>query len=528
MKKTFSLFLAFALGVVVPQTFAADYYVSPTGDDKAAGTSAETALKTIQAAIEKLEDNTPTTIHLEENATFDVYGPEAIIIGAKKNVVLRGKNTTLKSGDQPFLGDRVITIGTNTDATISGLILKNGCTRDGIPGGAIFFEGNELIVDSCTFINNEANNSGGAIASCGKNVTITNCVFDENRIFGGYGGAAIIYHCGLPNNAEEPGALIIRNTAFTNNISKADAKGDIIGFHYAYRGSEYTPLYSNVNYFELTNCVFKDNEPGVSPSVRPAASDIYINNVREDFEMNLINNTFYKTKAVAIPFFYETPYRIINNIFYNDKDFTIMSSNICGERDPLIAYNNVFVGGLGENMDDPALNAEKEKYGNVVLDAVELNKLGLTPRLQDDNYVPYLPITDESSILINKGLYSTSVMEGFDKELIPATDIRGLATVDGKDIGSFEYGSTSGIAGITADKQASFVIYRNGDEAIVRNLTDQTLNLSIVLLDGRTIYNAALKDELTINKSELEIPNGVLIFTVNNGNRFESQKVILF
>ena len=40
MKKTFSLFLAFALGVVVPQTFAADYYVSPTGDDKAAGTSA--------------------------------------------------------------------------------------------------------------------------------------------------------------------------------------------------------------------------------------------------------------------------------------------------------------------------------------------------------------------------------------------------------------------------------------------------------------------------------------------------------
>lgn len=94
-------------------------------------------------------------------------------------MVLRGKNTTLKSGDQPFLGDRVITIGTNTDATISGLILKNGCTRDGIPGGAIFFEGNELIVDSCTFINNEANNSGGAIASCGKNVTITNCVFDE-------------------------------------------------------------------------------------------------------------------------------------------------------------------------------------------------------------------------------------------------------------------------------------------------------------------------------------------------------------
>ena len=73
MKKTFSLFLAFALGVVVPQTFAADYYVSPTGDDKAAGTSAETALKTIQAAIEKLEDNTPTVSSRSEPIPMQPY-----------------------------------------------------------------------------------------------------------------------------------------------------------------------------------------------------------------------------------------------------------------------------------------------------------------------------------------------------------------------------------------------------------------------------------------------------------------------
>ncbi|HIY49572.1 MAG TPA: hypothetical protein H9834_07110 [Candidatus Barnesiella excrementavium] len=505
MKRNISLLLASALGIVVPQAFAADYYVSPNGDDKAAGTSVETALKTVQAAVEKLEDNTPTTIHLEANATFDVLGPDAIIIGSNKNVTLKGNNTTLKSGDQPFLGDRVITIGSNTDATVSGLILKNGCTRDGIPGGAIFFEGNELLVDSCTFINNEANNSGGAIASRGKNVTITNCVFHENRIFGGYGGAAIIYHCGLPNNADEPGALIIRNTAFTNNISQNDAKGDIIGFHHAYRGSDYTEFYSNVNYFELTNCVFKDNEPGNSPSVKPAASDIYINNVRDDFEMNLVNN-----------------------IFYNNKDFTIMSSNVCGERDPLIAYNNVFVGELGENMDDPALNAEKEKYGNVVLDAVELTQLGLTPRMQEDNYVTYLPITDGSSILIDKGLSSTTGVEGFDSELIPAADIRGIATKGTKDIGSFEYEGTSGIIGATADRQNMFTLTRNGDEAIVRNQTDSPLTLSVILLDGRCIYNASLQDELVINKADLEIPNGVLIFSANDGNRTESQKVILF
>ena len=83
MKRNISLLLVSALGIVVPQAFAADYYVSPNGDDKAAGTSVETALKTVQAAVEKLEDNTPTTIHLEANATFDVLGPDAIIIGTK-------------------------------------------------------------------------------------------------------------------------------------------------------------------------------------------------------------------------------------------------------------------------------------------------------------------------------------------------------------------------------------------------------------------------------------------------------------
>ena len=528
MKKTFSL-LTLALGFGMTQAFAVDYYVSPTGSNSADGTTVETALQTVQAAVEKLADNTPTTIHLEENATFDIHGPEAIRIGENKDVTIIGKNTTLKSGDQAFLGDQAIRVGVNTNATFSGLIITNGCARDGIPGGAIFFEGNDLVVDSCTFYNNEGNNSGGAIASRGDNVTITNCVFDANRVFGGYGEGAVIYHCGLPENSENPGSLIIRNTAFTNNESKADTKGDIIGFHHYYRGSEYPNDWSNVNYFELTNCVFKDNTPGESPSVRPASSDIYINNMRDDFEMNLVNNTFYNTKAIAIPFFYETPYRIINNVFYNREDFTIMSSNICYERDPLVAYNNVFVGEFGKNMDDPSLNDEKEAYGNVVLTADQINQLGITPRWsEDDNYVPYLPISEETSILINKGLSSTTGMEGFGKELIPATDIRGKATVDGKDVGSFEYGASSGIAGVTVDNQPSFVIYRNGDAAVVRNLTDETLNLSVVLLDGRTIYNASLEDEITIGKSELEIPNGVLIFTVNDGKHTESQKVILF
>jgi len=523
-----SLLFMLVLGSLLSQTFAdVTYYVSPNGDDLNNGTSIATAYRTVAKAATKLVDATPTTIYLEQNATFDVIAPNSIIIGINKKVTIIGKNTTLKAGDKPYLGNRIITIGQNTDAKIVGVVFRNGCTRDGIPGGALFFEGNKLEIDSCTFINNEANNSGGAIASRGKDVILTNTVFDANRIFGGYASSAVIYQCGLPNGGL-PGSLIIRSCAFTNNESKADARGDLIGFFHSYRGSLYPHLYTNVNYFELTNCLFKDNVAGISPSVRPAASDIYINGVREDFEMNLVNNTFYKTKAIAIPFFIGTPYRMVNNLFYNNQDFTIMSSNTSDERDPVVAYNNVFVGPLGVNVNDPALTTEKVKYGNQFID--ELSQLGLTPRLETaDSYVPYIPITSETSVLINKGLLSTVGLVGFNKELIPATDMRGVA-VNGsaKDVGSFEFTLTTGLLNPTANTPKLFVVSCDGENAIVKNLSNKVLTLEIRLLDGRTVYSAKITNELSIKRSELEIPNGVLIFTANDGLASQSIKTILF
>ncbi len=532
MKKLFSLLSILVIcGFLVQSHAQEEYYVSTTGNNSNDGKTEATAFKTVMKAVEQLLDGVETTIHLEKNATFDVEGPEAIIIGNNKKVTIVGENTTLKVGDKPYLGrNRAITIGLKTDAKISGLTLMNCCTRDGIPGGALFFEGNLLEIDKCTFTKNEANNSAGAIASRGKDVLITNTVFDGNQIFGGYASSAVIYQCGLPDGGE-PGSLIIRNCAFTNNKSQNYAKGDLIGFFHAYRGAPAEwANYTNVNYFELVNTVFKDNIPASNiHALSPRASDIYINGVREDFEMNLVNNTFYKTKVLAIPFFYDAKYRLINNIFYNNEHFSIMSSNTSDERDPLIAYNNVFVGtALGDNMDDPAFTSQAEQYGTQFVS--ELSQLGLTPRwTSDDSYVPYIPITSESSILIDKGLSSTLGLPGFDKELIPATDIRGAGVAGAsKDVGSFEYGGTTGIYNSTVEKESLFTVYSDGQNAVIRNLSDKALMLQVRLLDGRTIYQATISDEIVINKSELEVPNGVLIFTATNGSAAQSKKMILF
>jgi predicted outer membrane repeat protein len=545
MKKIFSLLFVLILGGLISQTFAdAVYYVSPGGNDTNDGTSKTTAFKTIQKATSVLADNTPTTIYLEENATFEVASKANVIkVLENKKVTISGKNTTIKAGDQPYLGNRMLEIAVNSDVKVSGVIFKNGCSRDGIPGGALFFDGNTLEIDSCSFLYNEGNSSGGALASRGKDVIITNTVFDSNRVFGGYGGGAVLYHCGLPTIdgvAGEPGALIIRNCSFTNNEGKADTKGDVIGLIHAYRVSEDprglgNPSYSNVNYLEITNCLFKDNiGVGGQGTTIKYASDIYLTDSRKNIEVNLVNNTFYNSRTLSIPFFYNA-IRLINNVFYKktetdeSKNYIMASFYSSEEREPIVAYNNVFLGLLGKlgaNIDDPALTTEKETYKNQII--TELSQLGLANYQSDDKHVYYLPVTNAASVLIDNGISSTEGLDGFETNLVPAGDILGN-TIAGsaKDIGAFEYGETTGIAKLQ-NTQGLFSIGRSGDNAVVKNLSGKTVNLQIRLLDGRTIYSSPVTGELIINRSELQIPNGVLIFSVNNGIASESKKVILF
>lgn len=534
--KKLSLILALSVAGALPALADMTYYVSPDGSDLADGLTEATAFRSITKAVGKLEDNTLCTICLQKDATFDVGGPEAIIVGENKKVVFKGENTTLKSGDKEYLGDRIATIGVGSDARFEGLKFINGCTRDGIPGGAIFFEGNLLEIDRCTFSKNEANNSGGALASRGKDVIITNSVFDSNRVFSGYGCGAVLYHCGLPNAPKEKCSLIIRNTSFTNNESRNDTSGDIIAFMHFYRGSEYTHKYSNVTYFELSNCLFKDNLAGEpSTSVRPRPSDICVANVRDEFEMNLVNNTFYNTKVLAFQSFFDTPWRLVNNLLYNKNTFTVISENDSEDRDPLIAYNNVFVGDFAENLhiDDPCLTTDKEEYGNLILPASEMSALSLSNRLTSEgSYASYLPITDANSILVDNGLSSTADLDDFTDELIPSADICGTPTVGKKDIGCYEFPSgDSGLQSIDAagaPTDALFNIDVDGNDAVVTNLSGSALTLRVMLVDGRTIFSSTFTDKVTLTKSGLEVPNGLLIITATDGKTSQAVKTVLF
>ncbi|MDR0413060.1 MAG: hypothetical protein LBH61_04585 [Dysgonamonadaceae bacterium] len=514
------------MGCLLSQVFADDvFYVMQNGADTNSGTSQATAFKTLSKAVSMVAYDTPTTIYMEEGADFN--SPATIQLGEGRKLAIVGNNTTVRSGDNPYFGQRILTLGTSTEVKITGITFRNGCTRGGVPGGAIFFEGTRLEVDRCTFIENEANNSGGAIASRGKDLIVTNTVFHKNRAQSGYGWGGVIYHCGLYGNPlPEPGSLIIRNCSFTENQAHTDTHGDVISFGHAYRDSGIPNGYTNVTYFELVNCLFKDNfNAGGQTNLRPGPAEIYFTETRDDMAVNIINNTFYKSKALAVPFYFDRPFRLVNNVFYNKDAYVITCSSTSEERDPFIAYNNVVIGEMIK-VDDPAFNAEKEAYGNRTFANYADIKLATVAK-KDDSPVYYLPITDESSVLINAGLSSTAGKEGFDKEYIPATDMRGVAVQGVKDIGAFEFILEDvGIPAVEA--KSLFSIYSANGSAVVRNNGGEALDLQIRLLDGRSIYRAKVGSELTIGKSELEVPGGVLIVTVSDGKVSQTRKVILF
>jgi hypothetical protein len=535
MKKIFSLAFLMVLGCFAFQTLADDvFYVSSNGADTNNGTSTASAFKTLAKAASMVAYDTPATIYMEEDATFN--SPATIIFGQDLNVKIIGKNTTVQSGVNPYLGQRILQFATGTNVQISGITFRNGCTRSGIPGGAIFFEGVKMEIDSCSFIDNEGNSSGGALASRGKELIISNSVFHKNRVFSGYGYGGVLWHSG-PYPATEPsGSLVIRNCSFTENEAKNDTKGDVISLGHAYRAAEdHTGPeggifngYSNVTYLEVTNCLFKDNINNAASADLPVgAAAIWLYGFHYEMAANIINNTFYKSKALATSLFYEQPFRLVNNVFYNKDAYVIKCSNTSDERDPFIAYNNVVVGEMIK-VDDPSFNAQKADFGNQVFAGTDYASLKLATRTETDgSYVSYLPISDATSPLINNGLSSTAGMDDFDKEYIPATDMRGVAVQGIKDIGAYEFiVEGSGIAG--AKVESLFSLYSDGENARLKNNSGEVLQVQIRLLDGRSIYSANVSDELTIHKSELEVASGVLIFTVSNGQVGASKKVILF
>ena len=519
MKKNF-LLVALLAGSLGANSFAATetYVKASTGSDSYNGASWETAFKTVSKAIGSVQENEETTIYLEPDMLFDTGGQ--LDLGENKNVTIVGSNTTLRAAEKPGKeggeGARILRAATGCNLTVKGIVFLNGRQIEYNPGGGLFFAGNTLVVDSCTFIDNESGSGGSGIASRGVNVTVRNSYFDGNYVNSGYGTGAAIVQAGVNNG--EAGTLLVENCTFYRN--------DLNGVGTAISTKDAGAGYTNVKDVKIVNCTFLEN---TSDLANQAAIDISDNS---EIPVKIINNTFYGNDgALRVGDIYGEKggeVIFINNLVFANASgiFGAEGYSVADLRSPIIGYNNIIVGaerGVNEYIDDECFNDKKDQYNNRVetLASYPLSMVALATELSTDNYVPYLALTAENSDAVNAG-YST----GTYADLIPTTDIRGLAAAGIRDIGAYEYGATdvSAISSVVADA-SDFVIARNGDQVTVVNTADRRFTLTVVDMLGRTLYTAEAAGQLTVDKQELGAR--CVIFVLTDGVSKKAEKVML-
>ena len=430
MKKSLLISLA-ALALATAPAVAADFYVSTSGDDSNPGTQAK-PFGSPEAAFLAVanEGSTPCNVYLEEGATFMVG---AIRIEDNCVVKVYGNNTTLKadvnSGRNDGQGLRIMRLGKDTDVEISGVNFVNGRQTDYFAGGAIFSLGKKLIVDNCSFIDNEAGSAGGAIASRGHYVKVTNSYFEGNFTRGGGASGAAISMVGNAE-AEHFGELVIENCAFVGNEAmEGGGHATVISIY----DSCLDVNYSLTGKVTITNCTFLNNK-----NVQPYQADIDVSD-NSDCSLYMVNNTIVGSEVGLGLYFQAEPIYLFNNFIHTTKQGISSQLSVADGREPMIAANNVIIGGetaVNENIDDPML--KNGTAGNVLGLAADnsLASFAMSSNITREGNIGYLAI-GATSKLINAGLENSSEYTGTN--VIPTTDCRGYSRTGGNDIGAYEY-----------------------------------------------------------------------------------------
>lgn len=446
-KKTLLASLALAT-MTSMSAFAADYYVTTKGNDSNPGTQAE-PFGSPEAAFLAVasQGSTPCNVYLEEGATFKVG-----TIRVEDNCIVNvfGNNTTLLaddvSGRDGGQGLRILRCGKNTEVEIFGVNFVNGRQTDYFAGGAIFSLGKSLIIDNCSFIDNEAGSSGGAIASRGHFVHVTNSYFEGNFTRGGGATGAAISMVGNAD-AEHFGELVVENCAFVGNEA-------IEGGGHATVISIYDPcldvMYSLTGKVSVINCTFLNNK-----NVQGYQADVDVSD-NSDCVLYMVNNTMVGSEAGLGVYFQAEPLYLFNNFIFASKQGVNAQLSVADGREPMVAVSNVIIGGeaaLNDNADDPMFNGN----GNVLGLAADnsLASFAMSSTIVREGNIGFLPIGSTSK-LIGKGITDSSEYTGTN--VIPATDCRGKSG-SGKDIGAYQYVDESGVAGVEFDENAPVRYY---------------------------------------------------------------------
>jgi len=517
------IFLCAAMFWVSCSLSAVDIYVNPaTGNDSNNGTKAA-PLKTIETAVlSKLTDKTQTNIYIADNSVIILTA--ILNFNTNKNVSLIGKNVTLKAAalaaqtdpsGLPVLGEgnRILRAASGCDLKIKGITFQNGRQIGYILGGAIYFAGNTLEIDSCKFIDNQAGSAGGAVAGRAQSIVIKNSYFEGNNILGGGAHGAAIMQSGPMEGT--PGTLSVKNCTFYQNTTQSGGTGSAIDIYDPTDGG----MYSNMSQVDVTNCTFLEN---TSATTNEAVIDV----TNSDCSIYLVNNTFYKNSDCALRLLLGQVY-LANNVIVGGKNGIMSDTKVADGRPEVIAVNNIIVGtdgGINNSIDDACFTSAASSNSNVVSTtaAYPLSNVALATSLSTDNFVPYLPITSASSTLIDAGIESSLAKFGIN--YVPTVDIRGLSTNNKKDIGAYEYNGVVNSISSPEYTSENYQIFQSGNTVTVKSVSDKSFSISIVNMTGRVLYSNQVSSSIELSKSTFG--QGVFILILNDGNKISSKKIL--
>ena len=512
-----------------------EIYVKPGGNDNYNGNSWNTAYQTVGKAIENVQANSETIIYLEGNAVFNVG---VLNLGENKQVTIIGKNSTLRANEKPGKeggeGGRILRAATGSNLTVKGINFENGRQIGYVLGGALFFSGETLVVDSCRFLNNEAGSSGGAIGARGKEVIIRNSYFEGNYTIGGGSIGAAVMQAGKKDvsgcSLTVENCTFYKNDMSYNRGAEGGGLGTAIGI-YDKSGNDVGGEYTNLALLKVINCTFVEN---TSLYAYQAAIDI---SASDKVKAYLINNTFYKNDgALRIGDIYKEEggeVVMINNLIYAEKAGILGNegNTVADLREPIVGYNNIISGiegGVNQYIDDECFGSKKAQYNNIVemTGNYPLSRVALSTALSTDNFVPYLAMGSETSEAVNAGLDDSSPYTG-NQNFVPSTDVRGKKNNGLRDIGAYEYEGVD--VGLNSPKENGddfFILTQNGYGVTVVNASDRELSLEVIDMTGRTVYSGTGANGLTVSKEELKA--GIFVFVVSDGVNKTARKVVIY
>jgi predicted outer membrane repeat protein len=126
-----------------------------------------------------------------------------------ETITIQGSGSNLLTLDGQKLGFTILSVNANVTASISGLTLYQGSAATGTNGGAISSQGN-LTISNCVFSNDRAPqlySESGAIYNGVGTLVVTGCPFDHCQSV--TGGGAISNH----------GVAYITDSAFTSDLT---------------------------------------------------------------------------------------------------------------------------------------------------------------------------------------------------------------------------------------------------------------------------------------------------------------------